>query len=104
MATTPTTSPAAAVTSPGTRTRTNPPSKTCSPNSAEHSSQHELQALPQLNPTPANTTTTNWPAPQLPHNCETQGITMPTKSHIVERDLRIGELGTGEHRVGQRGA
>jgi hypothetical protein len=35
-------------------------------------SQHELQALPQLNPTPANTATTNWPAPLPPHNCETQ--------------------------------
>jgi hypothetical protein len=53
-------------------TRTNPPSKTCSPSSAEHLSQHELQALPQLNPTPANTATTNWPAPLPPHNCETQ--------------------------------
>jgi hypothetical protein len=37
---------------PGTPTKTNPPSKTCSPSSAEHLSQHELQALPRLNPTP----------------------------------------------------
>jgi hypothetical protein len=27
-----------------------------------------------LSPTPANTATTNWPAPQPPHNCETQVI------------------------------
>ena len=58
--------------SPGTGTRTTSPSKTCSPNSAEPLSQHELQALPQLSPTPANTATTNWPAPQPPRNCETQ--------------------------------
>ena len=71
---TPTTSPAAAATSLGTPTRTNPPSKTCSPSSAEHLSPHQLQALPQLNPTPTNTATTNWPAPLPPHNCETQVI------------------------------
>ena len=71
-ATTPTTSPAAAPISPGTRTRTTSPSKTCSPSSAEALSQHELRALTQLSPTPANTATTNWPAPQPPRNCESQ--------------------------------
>ena len=74
-ATTPTTSPAAAPTSPGTPTRPSPPSKTCSPSSAEPLSQHELPALPQLSPTPTNTATTNWPAPQPPRNCETQAMT-----------------------------
>ena len=64
--------PAAEPPSPGTRTRTTPPSKTCSPSSAEPLSQHELRALPQLSPTPTNTATTNWPAPQPPRNCETQ--------------------------------
>ena len=63
---------AAAPISPGTRTRTTSPSKTCSPSFAEALSQHELRALTQLSPIPANTATTNWPARQPPRNCETR--------------------------------
>src|SRR5512135_2167258 len=66
------TSPNAAPPNPGTRTRPNPPSKTCSPSYAEPLSQHELPALPHPSPIHTNTATTNWPAPQPPHNCETQ--------------------------------
>ena len=39
--------------------------------SAEHLSQHELQALPQLNP-PHKYRDYELPAPLPPHNCETQ--------------------------------
>ena len=67
-----TTSPNAEPPSPGTGTRASRPTKTCSPSSAEPLLQHELPALPQLIPTPTNTATTNWPAPQPPRNCETQ--------------------------------
>ena len=78
-ATTPTTSPAAAPISPGTPTRTTSPSKTCSPSFAEHLSQHELRALTQLSPIPANTATTNWPARQPQRNCETRVLTQVGK-------------------------
>jgi hypothetical protein len=50
------------------RGQVNPPSKTCSPNSAEPLSQHELRKLLQLNPIPANTATSSWPAPPPPRN------------------------------------
>ena len=31
-----------------------------------------ITSVAAVNPTPANTATTNWPAPLPPHNCETQ--------------------------------
>ena len=65
---------------PWYRHKDDSPSKTCSPNSAEPFSQHKLQALPQLSPTPTNTATTNWPAPQPPRNCETQVLILSTQS------------------------
>ena len=40
-------------------------------------SQPELPALPQRNPTPTNTATTSWPAPQPPHNCESRDPSVP---------------------------
>src|SRR4029078_13186981 len=86
-ATTPTTSTPAAAHSPGTGARTSPRSKTCSPNSAEPLSQHKLPELPQLNPTPTNTATTNWPAPQPLRNCESQGKTVVQQFQLSVRQL-----------------
>jgi hypothetical protein len=94
-ATSPTTSPAAAPISPGTRTRTTSPSKTCSPSFAEALSQHELRALTQLSPIPVNTATTNWPARQPPRNCESQVLCWLGICESVafpERPVRFGPM------------
>ena len=106
--TTETTSRHAARSSPGTHRKTSPPSKTCSPNSADPYRIPNYGRCRSLSPIHTRIPgLENWPAPQPPHNCETQARNTVEEFLDVQVEHPVGfpaALPAYAHRVQRRAA